>query len=185
MFFYLVNTTFTRTLATQYHLDTGTIGLCYLPLAFGAMVGNQLGGRLSDHIYNKRVAAAKANGDNQAYPEMRISGLIIIMSVALACCGYVAYGWCTQKNVHYAFALVSIFFCKWARSMISLLWTVDLTFLSSLILVAIGLMTPTVIMNTYMVDSFKGRSAAVMGKLKVDEIHNCHVTDNLTLHLSL
>jgi MFS family permease len=133
MFFYLVNTTFTRTLATQYHLDTGTIGLCYLPLAFGAMVGNQLGGRLSDHIYNKRVAAAKANGDNQAYPEMRISGLIIILSVALACCGYVAYGWCTQKNVHYAFALVSIFFCKYARSMIPLLWTVDLPHLSSLV----------------------------------------------------
>ncbi|KAI8341685.1 major facilitator superfamily domain-containing protein [Chlamydoabsidia padenii] len=138
MFFYLVNTTFTRTLATQYHLDTGTIGLCYLPLAFGALVGNQLGGRLSDHIYNKRVATAKASGNDQTYPEMRISGLLIGFSVSLACCGYIAYGWCTRENVHYAFALVAIFF------------------------LSIGLMTPTVVVNTYMVDSFKGKSAAVM-----------------------
>ncbi|ORZ08135.1 major facilitator superfamily domain-containing protein [Absidia repens] len=110
LFFYLVNTTYTRTLTLQYHLDTGTVGLCYLPLAFGAMIGNQFGGRLSDYIYNKRVAAA---GDNQTYPEMRISGVVIALSVLLACCGYVSYGWCVEKNVHYAYVLVSIFFCKY------------------------------------------------------------------------
>ncbi|KAI8089348.1 major facilitator superfamily domain-containing protein [Halteromyces radiatus] len=110
LFFYMVNTTFTRTLTVQYRLSTGTVGLCYLPLAGGAIVGNQIGGRLSDRIYNRRVAAA---GENQIYPEMRISGIVIALSVGLACCGYVAYGWCITKNVHYAFALVAIFFCKY------------------------------------------------------------------------
>ncbi|KAI8075137.1 major facilitator superfamily domain-containing protein [Gongronella butleri] len=145
LMFYLVNTTYTRTLTLQYHLDTGTVGLCYLPLAAGAIVGNQFGGRFSDYIFNKRVAAVRARDgpDAPVYAEMRISVPVMAAAVALCFCGYISYGWCVQKNVHYAYVLVSIFF------------------------LATGLMTPTIFLATYIVDSFKAKGASVTACLSL------------------
>ncbi|KAI9307446.1 major facilitator superfamily domain-containing protein [Cunninghamella echinulata] len=101
-------------LTIQYKMDTGTIGLCYLPLAGGAMIGNQIGGRFSDYNFVKNSTAAKKNGQ-EVYPEMRISATIIALAAILACCGFISYGWCMEKNVHYAYSLVCIFFCKYFK----------------------------------------------------------------------
>ncbi|CAO3632049.1 unnamed protein product [Cunninghamella echinulata] len=136
MMFFLVNTTFTRILTIQYKMDTGTIGLCYLPLAGGAMIGNQIGGRFSDYNFVKNSTAAKKNGQ-EVYPEMRISVTIIALAAILACCGFISYGWCMEKNVHYAYSLVCIFF------------------------LAIGLMIPTLTIATYLIDAFKSKASAV------------------------
>ncbi|CAO3639519.1 unnamed protein product [Cunninghamella blakesleeana] len=136
LMYYLVNTTFSRTLTIQYHMDTGTIGLCYLPLAFGAMIGNQIGGRFSDYIFKKNSEAAKQNGQ-EVYPEMRISSGIILIAAIFASLGFIAYGWVIQYQFHYAYALICIFF------------------------LAIGLMIPTLTIATYMIDSFKSKASAV------------------------
>lgn len=108
MMFYLINTTFTRTYTVQYGLSSGSVGLCYLPLAVGGMIGSNVGGRFADRIYNKRVAAAKGN----VYPEMRISLELIGIAVFIQFSGFIAYGWCIYFNVHMAWGLVCEFFGK-------------------------------------------------------------------------
>jgi predicted MFS family arabinose efflux permease len=112
MMFYFINTTFTRTYTIQYGLDSGTVGLCYLPLAAGGIVGTQIGGRYADKVYNKRVAEANGN----VYPEMRLSLELVGAAVVLQIIGFLMYGWCVQENVHYAAGLVAIFICKAEQS---------------------------------------------------------------------
>lgn len=98
--YYLVNTTFAWTFANQYHLDSGTVGLCYLPLAAGGMLGGNLGGRISDRVYNRNMAKAGPNAE--ATPEMRLS-IPVLSGVCLLNLGaLVGYGWTLQENVHYA-----------------------------------------------------------------------------------
>jgi predicted MFS family arabinose efflux permease len=109
MMFYMLNTTFSRTYAIQYHLSSGTVGLCYLPLAAGGLVGSTVGGRLADVIYNKRAAAVK---EEDVYPEMRLSLEVIGLGTFLQIAGMIAYGWCIQYNVHMAAGLVSMFIGK-------------------------------------------------------------------------
>ncbi|KAI8369847.1 major facilitator superfamily domain-containing protein [Choanephora cucurbitarum] len=108
---YLNNTTFTRAYTLQYGFNSGIVGLCYLPNAAGSMLGGILGGRLSDKTYNRNIERAKAN-NQPVVAEMRLGGLLFYSMVLLQLLSFVAYGWCIQKNVHFAFGLVCQFFSK-------------------------------------------------------------------------
>lgn len=108
---YLNSTNFTRTYTLQYGFDSGIVGLCYLPSAAGSMIGGIVGGRMSDKIYNKRVAKARA-AEQEIYPEMRLGGPLFYSSILLQLCGFIAYGWCVEKNVHFAYGLLCQFFSK-------------------------------------------------------------------------
>ncbi|KAF7721166.1 hypothetical protein EC973_005148 [Apophysomyces ossiformis] len=132
--FYLNSTAFTRTYTDQYHLDSGTVGLCYLPLAVGAMIGGIMGGRYSDKLYNGRVQKAEGG---ELYPEMRLGGWLFWGSIILQLLSFVEYGWCTQMNVHWAYGLVGQFFA------------------------GLALMVPNVIISAYIVDCFRRRGASV------------------------
>ncbi|KAI8369662.1 major facilitator superfamily domain-containing protein [Blakeslea trispora] len=133
---YLNNTTFTRAYTLQYGFDSGIVGLCYLPNAAGSMLGGIFGGRLSDKIYNKSVEKAKAENQS-AIAEMRLGGVLFYSMILLQLIAFVAYGWCIQKNVHFAFGLVCQFFIGFA------------------------LMYPNVALNAYMVDCFRKQGASV------------------------
>lgn len=87
------------------------IGLCYLPNAVGSMIGSFIGGRLSDSIYNKRVALAKEK-NQEIYPEMCLGGPIYYLCILIEPLAFIAYGWCTQEEVHFAYALVCQFTSK-------------------------------------------------------------------------
>lgn len=108
MFFYLINTTFTRTYTLQYGLNSGIVGLCYFPQAVGAMSGGIFGGRYSDKLYRTRVA--KANGES--WPEQRLGGWVMWTSIVVEGVAFIAYGWCVKMNVHFAWGLVCQFFRK-------------------------------------------------------------------------
>lgn len=73
------------------------------------MLGGILGGRMSDKTYNRNVSTANAN-NLEIYPEMRLGGPIMYASILLQLCGFIAYGWCLEKNVHFAYGLVCQFF---------------------------------------------------------------------------
>ncbi|KAI8980336.1 major facilitator superfamily domain-containing protein [Pilobolus umbonatus] len=107
---YLNNAIFTRTYTYQYGFDSSIVGLCYLPSAFGSILGGVMGGRSSDKLYNKRVS--KANG-GQTYPEMRLGGFMFYISLVLQLGAFVAYGWSIEKNLHFAYGLVFQFIRKW------------------------------------------------------------------------
>lgn len=108
--YYLVNTTFAWTYRNQYHLDSGIVGACYLPMAFGGMVGGNLGGRLSDYVYNRNVA--KAGPDTRTNPEMRLSIPVLGCFAAILLGALTGYGWCVQENIHYSVPIVFLFFGK-------------------------------------------------------------------------
>ncbi|KAG1459895.1 hypothetical protein G6F46_005739 [Rhizopus delemar] len=138
-FQYLNSAVFTRVYTNQYGLDSGIVGVCYLPYAVGAMIGGNIGGRISDKVYNKRVAKAKEK-EEDIYPEMRLSGLVLGCASIIQLLSLVAYGWCVQKEVHFAYGLVCQF------------------------LYGSAFMLPNVTATAYMVDSFRkdGASATDM-----------------------
>lgn len=75
------------------------------------MIGGILGGKISDKTYNRSASKAQAN-NLEIYPEMRLGGSVIYGAILLQFCGFTAYGWCLQKNVHFAYGLVCQFFSK-------------------------------------------------------------------------
>ncbi|KAI8073787.1 major facilitator superfamily domain-containing protein [Thamnidium elegans] len=99
------------TYTLQYGMSSGLVGICYLPSAAGSMIGGIVGGRMSDKIYNKRVAKVKET-NQPIYPEMRLGGVIFYCSIILQLVSFTAYGWCVEKNVHFAYGLVCQFFRK-------------------------------------------------------------------------
>jgi hypothetical protein len=108
---YLNNTNFTRSYTLQYGLSSGIVGICYLPAAAGSMIGGVLGGRMSDNTYNRKASKAQANG-MEVYPEMRLGGAIMYGTILLQLFGFIAYGWCLEKNVHFAYGLVCQFISR-------------------------------------------------------------------------
>ncbi|KAG1459776.1 hypothetical protein G6F56_006090 [Rhizopus delemar] len=120
----------------QYGLGSGIVGLCYLPYAIGAMTGGNIGGRISDRVYNKRIEKAKENGQ-EIYPEMRLSGPTLVFSTIVQFLSITAYGWCVDKNVHFAYGLVCQF------------------------IYGVAFMLPNVMLGAYMVDCFRKESATV------------------------
>jgi predicted MFS family arabinose efflux permease len=108
MMFYLLNTTYTRTYTLVYGFSSGTVGLCYIPLAVGGMVGSTVGGRLADRFYNK--ARAKAGGEGT--PEMRINLTVLGIALFFEFSGMLVYGWCVEKRVHESVGIICIFFSK-------------------------------------------------------------------------
>ncbi|KAI8874632.1 MFS general substrate transporter, partial [Backusella circina FSU 941] len=135
MIFYIFNTSFTRTYTTQYHLESGTVGLCYVPYACGSFLAATVGGRAIDRFYNR--SAAKAGGKGK--PEMRLNLYFLGFAVFSQVAGELTYGWCTEKNLHMAIGLVCIFF------------------------IGFGIMVPNITMSTYSVDCFRSRSASITG----------------------
>ncbi|EIE82382.1 hypothetical protein RO3G_07087 [Rhizopus delemar RA 99-880] len=97
--------------SNQYHLDTGIVGICYLPFAVGAMLGGIFGGRFSDRVYNASVAKAKEKNE-AIYSEMRLNVLVLGCSNLIQALALIAYGWCIHKDVHLAYGLVCQFICK-------------------------------------------------------------------------
>lgn len=161
MFFYLINTTFTRTYTIQYGLSSGFVGICYIPQAAGAMLGGIFGGRYSDNLYRRRVAEA----GGESWPEMRLGGVLMWIAVLIQGFAFVAYGWCITKDVHFAWGLVCQFFRKRFHNSIDS--CLDHALHSHLYLfgfhfytVGFCLMIPNVAITAYLVDCFRTRGAS-------------------------
>lgn len=90
------------------------------------MIGGIAGGRMSDKIYNRRVAKAREQ-ELEIYPEMRLGGPLFYASIVLQLFAFIAYGWCIEENVHFAYGLVCQFFSKSAYCCIkrSSFWVFD------------------------------------------------------------
>ena len=91
----------------QYGFSAGIVGLCYLPGALGGICGSQIAGSISDKLY-----AADIRKGRKAYPERRLHYPLFGSSIAIFILSVIAYGWCTNMNVHFAYGLVALFFGK-------------------------------------------------------------------------
>ncbi|KAI8990893.1 major facilitator superfamily domain-containing protein [Mycotypha africana] len=134
--FISVLTNFTRIYTVQYGFDSGLVGVCYLPAAAGLMAGGIIGGRTSDKIFNRNREKVMAKNE-EVYPEMRLGGPYYYAAIVLQLFAFIAYGWCIEKNVHFAYGLVCQAF------------------------LGLALMFPNVAINAYMVDCFRKRGASV------------------------
>ena len=91
----------------QYGFSAGIVGLCYLPGALGGICGSHIAGSISDKLY-----AADIKKERKPYPERRLHYPLFGFSVTIFILSIVAYGWCTNLNVHFAYGLVALFFGK-------------------------------------------------------------------------
>ncbi|RUS19762.1 hypothetical protein BC937DRAFT_86956 [Endogone sp. FLAS-F59071] len=132
MFMYLNNTAFTRTYTLQYGLSAGQVGLCYLAQAAGSILGGITGGKCSDRVYKETVARNGGVG----WPEMRLGGIFMWVGVVVMALAFAAYGWTVQENAHWAWGLLCQF------------------------VLGFSLMSPNIVINTYLADCFKSRSAS-------------------------
>ena len=92
-FMYLLFTTFPLVFQVQYGFDTGEIGLTYVGLGIGSIIGLGASGFATDKIYRKKAVAGPVK------PEYRIVPLIPAAFFIPA--GLFWYGWSAQYKTHW------------------------------------------------------------------------------------
>lgn len=75
------------------------------------MLGGVIGGRISDKNYTRSVEKAQEKNE-PIYPEMRLGLVFFFVTIIIQLLGFVAFGWCIQEHVHFAYGLVCQFFSK-------------------------------------------------------------------------
>ncbi|KAK7734328.1 hypothetical protein SLS57_000020 [Botryosphaeria dothidea] len=130
---YLLFTTFTFVFEGQYGFSSGTVGLTYIGIGIGMILGLALVGKLSDATLRR----VKASG-HEMKPEHRLP---FILTGPPACCipaGLLIYGWTTQYHEHWAIALFGT------------------------LLIGFGLLACMMCVQTYLVDAYTKYAASAM-----------------------
>ncbi|KAF1844623.1 MFS general substrate transporter [Cucurbitaria berberidis CBS 394.84] len=110
---YAVNYTITATISSAFaknypHLSETVLGLCYLPVGAGMIIGSTMTGKMLDWEY----ARIKANADDKftiEYARLRIMPFYLILFVICV----VAWGWTIQAKAHMAVPLILGVFLGW------------------------------------------------------------------------
>jgi predicted MFS family arabinose efflux permease len=96
---FLLFVTIPRVFGDVYHFSMGEVGLSYLGIASGLLIGNALFGRISD-----RILLHKAKGEEMK-PEYRLP-LMIPAAFFIPTCFFI-YGWTTHYHVHWVVPILS------------------------------------------------------------------------------
>lgn len=106
-YLYLLFTTFTPVFEETYKFSTGSIGLTFLGLGAGSVIGVGFFAWSTDRLYKKRQATQDAAAGNEAnatqvaapQPELRLQ----LVGTIYACipAGLFIYGWTAQYKVHW------------------------------------------------------------------------------------
>ena len=131
-YLYLLFTTMTEVFEGQYGFSAGNVGLTYLGIGVGSLLGLGFCGFISDRLLK---SLAKKNG-GEMKPEYRLPPLII--GGFLLPMGLFWYGWTADKKVH------------WILPILGTMW------------VGIGLMTLFMPIGTYLVDAYPVYAASAM-----------------------
>ncbi|KAJ9090040.1 hypothetical protein DSO57_1006739 [Entomophthora muscae] len=83
--FFAIESFHSRAMGEQYHLDSSSVGLSFLVLGAGSILGNFCGGKLSDVMNNREKKKSMPT------PEARLHGLWACASLLVG--GLLAYGW--------------------------------------------------------------------------------------------
>ncbi|KAI9244130.1 major facilitator superfamily domain-containing protein [Phascolomyces articulosus] len=134
---YFLNPTITSTLHKLYGYNAWQVGLCYLPLGFGFMIGSVLSGKHSDIALSKTKENNTGKKSKRQIPEMRLMASVPAFFFIPA--GYLIYGWTTEKGVGVYAPLIGLFVYALGQ-----MWA----------------FTPT---SVYLVDSKPGSSATAVG----------------------
>ena len=124
--FYTVLSSLSVLLDEVYGLPETSIGLCFLAVAGGMMLGGIVTGKFLDWDYDrikKRIISqAEASPEGAATPqdmvreenfpveEARLRIVPVYLAVYITCC--IGYGWAIQQRVHLAVPLLIQFACE-------------------------------------------------------------------------
>jgi MFS family permease len=114
-YFYLLITTITSTFEDVYHFKPNIVGLAYLGLGVGYLVGPIVFASLSDRLL-KRNAAKTAGESAGMKPEYRLPLAIVGgISVPVA---FFWYGWSAQARTHWIVPIIGPAFLGFGNSLI-------------------------------------------------------------------
>ncbi|CDR41029.1 CYFA0S06e00430g1_1 [Cyberlindnera fabianii] len=109
-------TCLTTQLAKTYGYSVMTIGLCYLPVGMGGLIGSVVSGKLLDLSYRKLHKIHLNNIEKGTIPantpfNVIRSRIVVVFPFVLLGDGFcLIYGWCLYKHVHIAVICVTSFF---------------------------------------------------------------------------
>lgn len=103
-FLYLLFATFPTVFQGQYGFSTGTVGLTYIGMGVGSLVGLVWGGLWSDAIYRKK----SQEGTGVWEPENRL--LPLVPGCVFIPIGLFWYGWSAQAKVHWIVPIIGTSF---------------------------------------------------------------------------
>lgn len=148
-YLYLMFTTFPLVFEGTYHFSQGSVGLCYLGLGVGSMIGVVVFAVTSDKILKKHGTDQAENPDDTLQrttttastrtlvkPEMRLP--MMIWSAPLIPVGLMIYAWTTEYKVH---------------------WIVPIM---ATTLVGVGNITVFMCISTYLIDAFSIYAASAL-----------------------
>ncbi|KAL1623596.1 hypothetical protein SLS56_008236 [Neofusicoccum ribis] len=130
---YLLFTTFTFVFEGQYGFSSGTVGLTYIGIGIGMILGLALVGKLSDATL-RRVKA----GGGEMKPEHRLPFVLTGPPAACIPAGLFIYGWTVEYHEHWAIALFGT------------------------MLIGFGLLACMMCVQTYLVDAYTKYAASAM-----------------------
>ncbi|KAF8535122.1 putative MFS multidrug transporter [Trichophaea hybrida] len=102
-YLYLLFTTFPTVFGVQYHFSTSTVGLAYLGLGVGCMIGLAYLGIVSDRIL---ISRTKKFGESK--PEFRLPPMAY--GSPLIPIGLFWFGWSVEKDVHWIVPIIGTSF---------------------------------------------------------------------------
>lgn len=118
--FYCVLTSTPDLFTSMYGLSEMQIGVCYLALSFGCVLGSVGNGRVLDYSFSRVVRKtgiqAKRGRLPPEFPIFKARLRIVWVPSVLMICAMIAYGWALNYNAPLPVALVLQFFCKYPCS---------------------------------------------------------------------
>jgi predicted MFS family arabinose efflux permease len=114
-YFYLLLTNLTPTFESVYHFKPNIVGLAYLGLGVGYLLGQFVFAGLSDNILKKKAKMAASQG-GEMKPEYRLplavgGGLAVPVA-------FFWYGWSAQARAHWIMPIIGPAFLGFGNSLI-------------------------------------------------------------------
>ena len=98
---YLLFTTITFVFEDHYHFSSGTVGLTYIGIGVGMIIGLAALGILSDRVIRKQQAKGTA-----VKPEHRLPMFLTVPGGVCMPIGLFIYGWSTDKHTHWIVPMI-------------------------------------------------------------------------------
>jgi MFS family permease len=110
---YAVNYTITATISSSFakiypHLSETVLGLCYLPLGAGMIIGSTITGKLLDREY-ARIKQKTGDDFKIEYARLRLMPFYLLIFVLCV----IGWGWSIQAEAHMAVPLIVGVFLGW------------------------------------------------------------------------
>jgi hypothetical protein len=112
-YFYLLFTTFTPIFEENYHFPPSTVGLSYLGVGVGFLVGQVSFAKLGDMILKK---CARRSGNGQLKPEYRLP--LCCVGAFFIPIGLFWYGWSMVAHVHWIVPIIGTGFLGYGNALV-------------------------------------------------------------------